>query len=129
MEAADFDAGFDSSSSRGRARRALASIAASLGAITAVGVVFLHPILPSFGGSAITSRADYRVAAVDFIDRSTGWVVALIESGDYAVMHTSDGGLSWMPQLSLPSSGHGDLLPNLARLGALFRAGSGGTPL
>src|SRR5437868_13629391 len=96
MEAADFDAGFDSSSSRGRARRALASIAASLVAITAVGVVFLHPILPSFGGSAITSRADYRVAAVDFIDRSTGWVVALVESGDYAVMHTSDGGLSWM---------------------------------
>src|SRR5438309_9384855 len=103
MEAADFDAGFDSSSSRGRARRALASIAASLGAITAVGVVFLHPMLPSFAGSAITSRADYRVAAVDFIDRSTGWVVALVKSGEYAVTHTVDGGLRWMRQLSLPS--------------------------
>lgn len=120
MEAADFDAGFDSSSSRGRARRALASIAASLVAITAVGVVFLHPILPSFGGSAITSRADYRVAAVDFIDRSTGWVVALVESGDYAVMHTSDGGLSWMRQLSLPSGGHAHYLKFFDRSVGLF---------
>src|SRR5438067_13446069 len=102
MEAADFDAGFDSSSSRGRARRALASIAASLVAITAVGVVFLHPILPPFGGPAITSRADYRVAAVDFIDRSTGSVVALVDSGDHAVMHTSARGLSGMRQVPLP---------------------------
>src|SRR5437667_12911218 len=99
MEAADFDAGFDSSSSRGRARRALASIAASLVAITAVGVVFLHPILPSFGGSAITSRADYRVAAGAFIDRSTGRVGALFGLGAYGAMHATTAGMSCTPRL------------------------------
>src|SRR2546421_310593 len=120
MEAADFDAEFDSSSSRGRARRALASIAASLVAITAVSLVFLHPILPSFGGTAGAGTADYRVAAVDFIDRSTGWVVAVVASGEYAVMHTSNGGLSWTRQLSLPSGGHAHYLKFFDRSVGLF---------
>ena len=60
------------------------------------------------------------MAAVDFIDRSTGWVVALVESGEYAVMHTSDGGLSWMRQLSLPSGGHAHYLKFFDRSVGLF---------
>jgi photosystem II stability/assembly factor-like uncharacterized protein len=105
----EIDRDFDWTPQRGRARRAIVLIAASLLSITAAGTAFLQPSLPSFMSGSSTKaplmHAAYRVAAVDFVDRSTGWVVALLKSGDYAIMHTTDGGLTWTRQLSAPSDG------------------------
>src|SRR2546430_8714633 len=60
----------------------------------------LFPYTTLFRSSSSSTRAPlmhaaYRVAAVDFVDRGTGWVVALLEAGDYAIVHTTDGGLTW----------------------------------
>ena len=105
----DIDPDFDWAPQRGRARRAIALIAASLLSVTLAGTAFLHPSLPAFMSSSSTKmplmHAAYRVAAVDFVDRGTGWVVALLESGDYAIVHTTDGGLTWTRQLSVTADG------------------------
>ncbi|MGH7763263.1 MAG: WD40/YVTN/BNR-like repeat-containing protein, partial [Candidatus Dormibacteraceae bacterium] len=54
--------------------------------------------------------AGYQVAAVDFVNPSTGWVVGLLDSGDLTVLHTSDAGRHWARQLSHPSDGHDTFL-------------------
>ncbi len=108
MEASELDAEVPWSLQRARARRALTLIAASIVVIAVAGVRFVQPVLPSFG-SQTPSRAaasTYQVAAVDFVRPSTGWVAAVFESGNYMVLHTSDGGRSWDPQLSGPTHDH-----------------------
>jgi len=106
MQVLEFDPDQDWTTHRGRARRAVALIAASLIAMLGVGTAFLHPSLPALvAGSLTKAHASYRVASVDFVDRTTGWVVAL-QSGDYAILHTTDGGLTWTRQLSMSGDGH-----------------------
>src|ERR1043166_1477334 len=104
------EADFDSTSSRTRARRALAWIAVSLVVIASSAIVYLHPFLPGFVSSASTAVAtpqtSYRVGAIDFINPATGWVVALLGSGDVVVLHTDDGGRSWARQLLADANGH-----------------------
>src|SRR5256712_14015276 len=89
----DIDPDFDWTPQRGRARRAIALIAASLLSVTAAGTAFLHPSLPAFMSSSSTRaplmHAAYRVAAVDFVDPGTGWGVGLLGSGDFPVLHTT----------------------------------------
>ena len=93
-----------------RARRGVAVISASLLAITVAGVGFLHPTLPSIGlsawGGGPATHATYRVVAAEFVDRHTGWVVARFPSGDYAILHTTDGARSWTRQLSVAGDTH-----------------------
>ncbi len=101
----------EDSTPRARIRRAVALIGASLIALFASGFVWLHPALPALGARDIprssAPHGNYQVTAIDFIDPSTGWAVAAFYSGDYAVLHTTDGGRSWTKQLSIPaSSGH-----------------------
>jgi photosystem II stability/assembly factor-like uncharacterized protein len=61
-----------------------------------------------------TSRTTYDLLAVSFADTLHGWAV-----GDYVILHTSDGGLTWLPQtqnatrpgvlftgVSAPDTGH-----------------------
>ncbi len=109
-EPAGFDSDVDSGFSRARARRAVAIIAASVVATLAAGVAYTHPSLPSLripnAGrvAAGVLRSTYEVGAVDFVDRSDGWVAAVFSSGDFAVLHTADGGRTWSQQLSATGS-------------------------
>lgn len=102
MELTELEPGVETTGTR--ARRALALMVVSLVAITATGLVFLHPVSLSFGATT-AARAPalhqaYRVAAVDFVDERTGWVVVVLQSGEYKIMHTADGGQRWMQELS-----------------------------
>ena len=110
MEASELDAEEVWSPQRARARRALALIAASLVVIAAAGVGFVQPALPSWASHRASSLSaavsTYKVETVDFISASTGWVAVVLESGDFMVMHTADGGTTWAPQLSGPTHDH-----------------------
>ncbi|HEX2681799.1 MAG TPA: hypothetical protein VHQ03_10960, partial [Candidatus Dormibacteraeota bacterium] len=110
VEASELDAEIGWSPQRARARRALALIAASVVLIAIVGVGFVQPaLLPVSSNSVAASRAQlstYKVASADFISASTGWVAVVFDSGDYMVLHTSDGGVTWDPQLSGPTQDH-----------------------
>jgi photosystem II stability/assembly factor-like uncharacterized protein len=92
------------------ARRAAAVIAVSMVAIAATAVAYLHPSGPVAAPATTiaipAAPAGYQVAAVDFVDPSTGWVVGLLDSGDFTILQTSDGGGHWTRQLSHPTGGH-----------------------
>ncbi|HKC19864.1 MAG TPA: hypothetical protein VKE27_09555, partial [Candidatus Dormibacteraeota bacterium] len=87
-----------------RILRATALIAASLVAIVATAVFYVDPQVISIarhGGLAAQNRAGAnRISAIEFVTPSVGWVVADLSNGDFAVLHTSDGGVSWTHQLS-----------------------------
>jgi photosystem II stability/assembly factor-like uncharacterized protein len=90
-----------------RVGRAVVLIAMSFLAIAAGGVAYLHPTLPSVTTAvAPAAHVPYHVAAVDFVSPDVGWVVAEFETGDYALLHTIDGGVSWTTQLSAPTGGN-----------------------
>ena len=109
MQAAQLETDFDSAMPRARAGRAVAVITLSLIAILATGVAYLRPSLTLFPSKTATStsplHSDYRVVGVDFVSPSTGWLVVDFVSGDYAVIHTTDGGTTWTRQLTAPSGG------------------------
>lgn len=92
-------------SSTSRVPRALTLIAASILAIAVAAIAYLHPSFVS--GSAlhpVAAPADelpssYRLAAVDFVTPTTGWVVMEIERHDFAVLHTTNAGDTWSRQL------------------------------
>ncbi len=108
MEAAEPQPDFESPYAH--VRRAAALITASIVTIALTGVLYLHPSLPALGRSqaAATSAPEraYRVTTVDFVSPSDGWVAVDFASGDFAVLHTGDGGLSWTRQLSGAADGH-----------------------
>src|SRR5256714_11407317 len=123
----------DSSSSRARAQRAVATIAVSLIALAFTAVAYVHPSLP--WPAIATSKSPtgalqsaYSVSAVDFIDSKTGWVVAQFPSGNVAVLHTTDGGLAWTRQLSLPGNGHAQYIKFFDMIVGFF-AMLGGSPV
>jgi len=90
----------------GRAGRAIALIAVSVLVIGIATVAYMHPQLPhDFGGQGVAGAVhvpapSYQLAAIDFVDTSSGWVVAELPSHDFAVLHTTDAGRSWTRQLS-----------------------------
>jgi photosystem II stability/assembly factor-like uncharacterized protein len=89
-----------------RVGRAVALMAASILGIAMAAVLFLHPnLLPS--GVAVTEaqRVPFHASAIDFVSPYTGWVVVDFATGDYALLRTTDGGLSWSRQLSGPAQG------------------------
>jgi hypothetical protein len=47
---------------------------------------------------------------IDFADPSTGWIVADYDSGEYAILHTDDGGATWTRQLTAIDVGRGHYL-------------------
>ena len=105
METEELDTDLASVRLHARARRALVLIVISILAITGAGVAYAHPALPSpsLGTAARPAGAlesKYQVAALDFVNPTTGWVVAMFTSGDYAVLHTGDGGRTWSEQLT-----------------------------
>ncbi len=100
--------------SPGRAGRALALMAASVLAIGIVTIAYSHPQF-SIGAAARPSAAStsgsvatYQLAAIDFVDPTTGWVVADLPSRDFAVLHTTNAGLTWTRQLAGPGGDIGE---------------------
>ncbi|TME58924.1 MAG: hypothetical protein E6I58_00940 [Chloroflexi bacterium] len=97
-----------------RVGRALALMAASVLVIGITTIAYAHPQLPFGSGSqprhasASTSHPSYRLAALDFVDVSRGWVIVELASHDFAVLHTADAGRSWTRQLSAPMSDVGE---------------------
>lgn len=104
---------------RARVGRAVGLITLSLVTIAAGGVFFLRPNLTVFSVGA-PARAPYHVAAVDFVTPEVGWVVADVETGDYALLHTEDGGLSWVTQASAPTGGNQQYLKFFDALAGVF---------
>jgi photosystem II stability/assembly factor-like uncharacterized protein len=124
-----------------RILRATALIVASLVAIVATAVFYTDPQLISLARKAALSpppaQASYRISAIAFVNATTGWVVADFSSGDFAVLHTADGGATWIRQLSGRDSGRAHYLKFfnsavgvLGEVGAtarLFRTVDGGS--
>src|ERR1700716_273272 len=53
-------------------------------------------------------RASSRLAAIDFVNPTTGWVVAELTNHDFALLNTVNGGDSWTRQLSGPGGDIGE---------------------
>ena len=114
-----------------RVRRGVALIGVSLVVIAAAGIAYLHPIAAALHTPALPAPAPqsgYSVAAIDFVEPSTGWVVAIFDDGDFLVMRTTDAGRHWAPQLSGPTNGHGVYLKFFDPLDGVF-AMTGARPL
>ncbi|HSS60513.1 MAG TPA: hypothetical protein VLK30_03535 [Candidatus Limnocylindrales bacterium] len=97
------------SSAPARALRGLALVCVSLVAIAIAGIVYLHPTATWSTPQAprvVSETPGYRVSALDFVDLVTGWIVVDFDSGDYALIHTADGGLSWTRQFAGAGQGH-----------------------
>jgi photosystem II stability/assembly factor-like uncharacterized protein len=110
MEPQDPEPWLDSPPEPARARRALALIAASLLAIGVTALAYLHPAMPGAGTrsrppAAAAATVEYRIAGMDFVDSSTGWVAAALDSGVLEVIHTTDAGRQWSRELSNPIGG------------------------
>ncbi|MHB8612211.1 MAG: WD40/YVTN/BNR-like repeat-containing protein [Candidatus Dormibacteraceae bacterium] len=94
------EADYDSPIRPARARRGLSLIAVSMLVVALTGLAYLDP---SFGRSATpavpSSPVAYQLAAIDFVNPTTGWFAATFDSGRFAIMHTTDSGNHWTPQL------------------------------
>ena len=96
-----------------RVLRGIALIGVSLVAIVGGAVEYADPQIASSLRHTPISTApvgSYRITAIDFIDPSTGWIVADYQSGEYAILHTDDGGATWTRQLSAVDAGRGHYL-------------------
>lgn len=125
MEPAELEPDLDLTEPSNRARRGISLIGASLIALTIAGLGFLHPTLPGIGTAGTSTSAPvkqiaYRVVAADFIESNTGWVAALFPSGDYAILHTTDGARSWTRQLTTAGDGHPIYMKFFDRLSGVF---------
>lgn len=137
MQAAELDSDFDPSIPRARAGRALALGAASLFAIIATGIAFIRPaVAPTTSPNLPTLTSAYTITSIDFVSPQSGWLLVDFPSGDFAVVHTDDGGATWTRRLVAPSDGHAKYMKFfdasvgvVALVGAqpiLMRTGDGG---
>lgn len=103
----DEEAGFPGNPSRARRAKALGAL--SLLVVAVAGAAYLRPSVqpatPVLGPSA-----SYQLDAVDFVDPSTGWVLADLDTAAFAVVSTRDAGRSWTTRLVSPSSRHGEYM-------------------
>ena len=126
---------------RARVGRALALMAGSVLVIAIATVAYAHPQLPFGRGSDAQSSVGvnqpaYKLAAVDFVDPSTGWVVADVGPNSFAVLHTEDAGRSWTRELSGAQSSVGEyarffdrqhgIVVVLGQSAHMFQTGDGG---
>src|SRR5947209_5542287 len=110
MHAAELEADFDVVAPRPH-RRAAGFIVASVVVIASAATAWVHPDIALLAAAppaplAATQHGDYVVASVDFVNATTGWLLADLPTGDYALIHTSDGGDTWTRQLGGATQGH-----------------------
>src|SRR5216110_1084114 len=122
MHAAGRELESDPTTRAGRGWRVVAVTVASTMAIASTAIIFLRgpengsesrPTIPS-------SRGDYRIDTVDFVDPREGWVVAKYISGGTVVLHTRDGGMSWSRQLSMSARDSSHYLKFFDRANGVF---------
>ena len=90
-----------------RARRAQAVGAVSLLVIAAACIAYLRPSVnppPPVVQTAPNQATGYQLDAVDFVDPSTGWVLAHLDNSTFTVMGTTNAGRTWSSRLTEPSS-------------------------
>jgi photosystem II stability/assembly factor-like uncharacterized protein len=90
-------------SSTSRMPRAMTAIALSVLAILIAGIAYVHPnAWFEWGsrGSAGKQAPAYQLATVDFVTPSVGWVVMERPRSDFALLRTSDAGVTWTRQLA-----------------------------
>ena len=96
-----------------RVLRGIALIGVSVVAILGVTIQYVDPqVVASLRHSQIRAApsSSFRISAIDFVDPSTGWIVAEYDSGEYSILHTDDGGVTWSRQLSGRNAGRGHYL-------------------
>ncbi len=103
----DDEPGFPSDPSRARRAKALGAL--SLIVVAAACAAYLRPPIQS-ADRVPTIPGSYQVDAVDFVDPSTGWVLADLDTPAFAVVSTRDAGRSWTTRLISPSSRHGEYM-------------------
>ena len=93
-----------SQSSASRGPRAMAVIAISVLVIGLAGIVYVNPSIALKLKSALApdviEAKPAQLAEVDFVTPATGWVVVELQPHSFALLHTSDAGETWSPQLS-----------------------------
>jgi photosystem II stability/assembly factor-like uncharacterized protein len=112
LASGELESGFSGLAWR-RVLRGIALIGVSLLAIVGATVQYVDPqIVSSLRHNPISAAAgaSYRISAIDFVDPSTGWIVADYDSGDYSILHTDDGGATWTRQLAGVETGRGHYL-------------------
>jgi len=73
----------------------------SLVTIAAIGIAYVRPSPAAPSTSvAVPAPSAYQLAGVDFVSPTTGWFVASFNSGQFALLHTTDAGRSWSRQLT-----------------------------
>lgn len=92
-----------------RARRAKALGALSLAVVAVACVAYLRPSFQS-GPAVATLPTSYQLDAVDFVNPSTGWVLADLDTSAFAVVSTRDAGRTWTTRLVSSSSRHGEYM-------------------
>jgi photosystem II stability/assembly factor-like uncharacterized protein len=103
----DEEAGFPGNPSRARRAKALGAL--SLAVVAVACAAYLRPpVQPAAPMPALS--AGYQLDAVDFVDPSTGWVLADLDTAAFAVVSTRDAGRSWTTRLVSPSSRHGEYM-------------------
>jgi photosystem II stability/assembly factor-like uncharacterized protein len=84
----------------GRIGRAIALMAVSVLAIVIAAIAYMYPQPSRPTAVAREAVTSYQLAAIDFVNPATGWIVAELSNNDFAVLHTTDAGTSWTRQLS-----------------------------
>ena len=103
----DEEAGFPGNPSRARRAKALGAL--SLVVLAVACVTYLRPSIQP-AAPAPAPATGYQLEAVDFVDPSTGWVLADLDTDAFAVASTRDAGRSWTTRLVSPSSRHGEYM-------------------
>jgi photosystem II stability/assembly factor-like uncharacterized protein len=103
----DDDPGFPGDPARVRRAKALGAL--SLVVVAVACVAYLRPSIQPVP-SVPTLPTSYQLDAVDFVNPSTGWVLADLDTSAFAVVSTKDAGRSWTTRLVSPSSRHGEYM-------------------
>ncbi len=104
----DDEAGFPGDPSRARRAKALGAVSVLVVAIASV--AYLRPAIQHSPIPLRTGPVGYRLDAVDFVDPATGWVIADLDSSQFAVAGTKDAGRTWTTRLVSPTTGHGEYM-------------------
>jgi hypothetical protein len=108
-----------------RARRAKAISALSLLVVAVACAAYLRPAtqVPT---PAPSVPPGYQLDAVDFVDPSTGWILADLGTSDFAVLSTANAGRSWTGRLTTAGTGHGEYMRFFNRsAGVVVEMGAG----
>jgi photosystem II stability/assembly factor-like uncharacterized protein len=87
------------SGSPSRTRRAKTLVAISLAVVVIAGAAYLRPAFLPAAATPVPAAPGLQLDAVDFIDPSTGWVLADIDDRQFAVLSTKDAGRHWSTEL------------------------------